>query len=141
MKHLLCFVFVVQQPLDQQEFKDFTAEVPCHGFKPCYSTLAFRLAKHLQWWMSLQTYPYANIHMLKQICSFSISRFHTYARVTHVEQVLWLPHCTIVYISMCISMFVQGSDQQISFWQDQRLKKVKHSLLGFFFDRRSQGSA
>jgi len=27
--------------------------------------------------MSLQTYPYANIHMLKQICSFSISRFHT----------------------------------------------------------------
>jgi len=52
-------------------------EVLCLGFTTCYSTLAFRLAKHLQWWMSLQTYPYANIHMLKQICSFSISRFHT----------------------------------------------------------------
>lgn len=104
MDHLQCVCLHCSITIESARIKDFTTEVPCHGFKASSSSLA----KHLQWCVSLPTYLYANKHMLKQICSFSISRFHTYARVTHVEQILWSSHCIFVYIFMCTSLFVQG---------------------------------
>lgn len=131
-KTFVVFCLFCSIAIESAKIKDFTTKVPCHGFKACCSTPTFRLAKRLQWRMSLQTYPYANIHMLKQICSFSISRFHTYAQVTHVQQVATLHLCIFSCVSPCLFKVHRNfTDRQISFRLAQRLKKVKHSLLFF----------
>lgn len=63
---------------------------------------------------------------------FHKSVSHTRAPITHVEQVLWSPHCVFGYIFMCLFRACRKfTAWQISFWQAPRLKKVKHSLLFF----------